>query len=87
MIPFEWFLDDVVPDDHPCLYSQSSFSGKTVFMMLVCDGKIKLADKLLSKITDNKKKLQLLNAKTLSGKHRHESVLELAQKMNTVKPG
>lgn len=85
MIPFEWFLDDVVPDDHPCLYSQSSFSGKTVFMMLVYDGKIKLADKLLSKITDNKKKLQLLNAKTLPGKHRHESALEWAQRRN-IKP-
>jgi len=84
MDAFKWFLTEVVPVDHPCLYSQSSYSGKTVFMELVKDGNLHLAEKLLEKITDNKIKLQLLTAKTLPGQHGDESALDWAQKRNII---
>merc|ERR1711929_40099 len=68
MDTLKWFLTEVVPNDHPCLYSQCSHSVKTVFMELVKRGRIDLAEKLLAKVTDTKNKLQLLNAKTLRGR-------------------
>lgn len=80
----KWFLTKVVPDDHPCLYSQCSHSGNTVFMKMVKKGDLHLAEKLLEKITDNKIKLQLLTAKTLPGRHGDESALDWAQKRNII---
>ena len=61
----KWFLEDVVPNDHPCLFSRCKITGKTTFMRLVIDGKIDLAKLLLAKITDNVQKLQLMRTKTL----------------------
>merc|ERR1712062_171698 len=56
----KWFLTEVVPNDHPCLYTQSSQSGETVLSKLVKEhGKIALAEKLLAKVTDNRKRLHL----------------------------
>merc|ERR1712190_417997 len=80
--PLEWFIDEVVPNDHPCLYSQSSHSGNTMFMQLVKDGNIKMAERVLEKITDSKVRLQLLNAKKLAGRHGGESALEWAKRDN-----
>jgi len=85
MDTLKWFLDKVVPDDHPCLFSQCSHSGKTVFMNLVQEGKIDLAGQLLAKVTDNERKLKLLKAKTLPGKEGDESALDWAQRRN-IKP-
>merc|ERR1719474_398873 len=78
----EWFLTKVVPDNHPCLFSQSTHSGNTAFLHLVRNGKIKMAEILLAKITDDETKLQLLNAKTLPGRHGGESAMDWAKKRN-----
>jgi len=78
----KWFIDEVIPNDHPCLYSQSSHSGNTVFLQMVKDGRIDMAEKMLMKVTDNTKKLQLLNSKTLPGINGDESALEWAQRRN-----
>jgi len=85
----KWFLIEVIPNDHPSLYSQSSHSDNTVFMHLVKGGHIDLAKQLLAKITDKKLKLQLLNAKSFQGfcdgvEHGEESVLQWAQRRNIV---
>jgi len=82
----KWFLTEVVPNDHPCLYTQSSQSGETVLSKLVKEhGKIALAEKLLAKVTDNRKRLHLLKAKTLPGINGDESALDWAQRRN-IKP-
>jgi len=82
---FDWFLDEVVPDDHPCLWSRSEHSGKTALMVQVQNEKLEQAAKLLGKIRNNEKRLQLLNAKTQPGQHRNESLMEWAQRLN-IKP-
>jgi len=81
----KWFLNDVIPNDHPCLYSKSSHSGNTVLIQMVKDGNIELANNLLLKITDNNMKLQLLTAKTLPGINGDQSALQWAQRRN-IKP-
>ena len=81
----EWFLSEVVPNDHPCLFSPSKHSGNTALKQILQDKKIKIAEMLLTKITDNDKKQKLLNARTHAGSNGDESALDWAQKRN-IKP-
>ena len=80
----EWFLTEIVPDDHPCLYRASSHSGNTVLMGLLDDGNVGLASMLLDKIKDKKVKLSLLNAKKLKN-FNNESIMDYAKRQN-IKP-
>merc|ERR1719499_1707710 len=77
MRQFSWLLD-VVPDDHQCLYSKSLLRGDTVFMRLLDEGQLLLAEKLLGKISDNEVKLQLLNRKRLKRIDGGGTALEIA---------
>merc|ERR1719433_364439 len=64
MTVFSWLLDNV-PDDHECLDSQSLLRGDTVLMRLLEGGQLILAERLLIKINDDQRKLQLLNSRRL----------------------
>jgi len=77
MRQFAWLLD-VVPDDHECLFSRSLDRGDTVFMRLLEQGQLVLADKLLLKIGDNRKKLELLKTKRMKRIEGGGSALEIA---------
>ena len=74
---FSWLLS-VVPDDHVCLYSESFLRGDTVFMRLLEMGQLSLAEKLLSKISDNAVKLNLIETKRFKRINGGGSALDIA---------
>jgi len=79
MRQFSWLLDEV-PADHQCLYSQSLLCGDTTLMRLLEGGQLLLAQKLLGKINDNRRKLQLLNTRRFKRIDGGGSALEIAKR-------
>ena len=56
----DWYLSEVIPDDHPILFGADKIDGDTALMLLVRKGLLYLAERLLSKVTDKAVKLQLM---------------------------
>ena len=81
----KWFLSEVIPDDHPSLWSRSEHSGNTALKKILEAGKIGIAEMLLAKITDIDRRQKLLDARTFPGSNGNESALDWAQKRN-IKP-
>ena len=81
----KWYLSEVIPDDHPCLWSRSESSGNTALKLILQNGQIGIAEMLLGKITDNDRRQKLLTTRAFSGRYGNESALDWAQKWN-IKP-
>merc|ERR1712176_851391 len=55
-----WYLTEIISDDHPLLFAQDLIDGKTILMQLIENGLVFLAQKLLDKVSDKAKKLKLI---------------------------
>jgi len=79
MRQFAWLLD-IVPDNHPCLWTRSQHRGDTVLMRLLEAGQLMLAKKLLSKIDDKRIRLKLLMNKRLKRIEGGGSAMDIARR-------
>merc|ERR1712151_572437 len=57
----DWYLTEIIPADHPMLFVKDNLKSKTILMLLIESGLVFLAKKLLDKVTDKQKKLELIN--------------------------
>eukprot|EP01083_Nonionella_stella_P309184 1093942_1 len=70
----EWYLSDIIPDNHPILVACNTFTNETCLMYLLERGAIQFADKLISKIDDKKERLNLIEKKD----YKNQSILDSA---------
>eukprot|EP01083_Nonionella_stella_P151407 483661_1 len=71
----EWYLAEVVPKDHPCLFTKNESYGTTALRKLIGRGYRLLAQQLLDKITEKEKRLHLIQMKN----NENKTVLDLAK--------
>eukprot|EP01084_Bolivina_argentea_P181177 312942_1 len=64
----DWYLTEIIPNNHPILTCADNISKKTILMLLIKRGFISLAEKLLNKIDDKKEKLRLIQMKDSNNK-------------------
>lgn len=72
----EYYLDEVIPNDHPILVEQDPYHKNTALMNLVkIFGSLYFAEKLLKKITKKEEKLRLIAMKD----ENNQSILDWAK--------
>eukprot|EP01083_Nonionella_stella_P113468 334531_1 len=70
----EWYLSQVIPNNHPILMDCNTFTNQTGLMYLLASGAIQFAEQLLSKIDDKKERLNLIEKKD----YKNQSILDSA---------